>query len=351
MEILAICVLAYFLVSPDKMSLAFSRGALGAGRGAITGRTPKATKDSKPSPRGRAILAGWREGVTAARERREAGRDLWSRGTRFGGRISGGTASLARGINDTIHARRDQTDDPGLDGAASPDAVPSRRGWTMPRLVRRPRTAPTSDASGLVVDQDGNDVASGDCSRCGKPALVDSDTGTAHRICLDCWEKENGHPTEVVPTEDTVTEPQVTAEPDPGPGPTEPATPQSAPAPATRTDPNGVITMPNQTELATLDELSAELKAMENAFTDLTELVARIKKYGANLPDRWSATNWGTKGLDRAITDISEEIASIKLIPLESFATARTEIGKARTLGETADAVQAHGKTEAFRSN
>jgi hypothetical protein len=362
MEILIACALAYLLVSPDKMSLALSRGMFGASRGALTGRTPKTADAAKPSPRGRAMSAGWREGVAAARERREAGRDLWTRGTRFAGHVGGGTASLARGINSTIQARRGQAGDTELDGGTSPDAVPSRRGWTVPHLVRRPRTAATSDASVAVVDEAGNDVT-GTCGRCGKPALVDSTTGATYRICLDCWEKENGDTTEAVPTPlggdtqgsptpgsdntgATVTEPQTK--------PTD-LTPSQPPAinPANPSQPatNGVIVMPNQSELSTVDELANEMKTMENVFADLSEAIAKAKKWGANLPDRWAAANWGTKGLDRAVMDLSEEIAGIKLVPLESFAGARSEIGKARTLGETADAIQARGKTEAFRPN
>lgn len=344
MEIFVLCLLAYFLVSPDKGSLAFSRGVAGAGYGALTGRTPKAAKDSKASPRGRAMLAGWKEGVAAARERREAGRDLWSRGTRVAGRVGGGTGSLVRGINGTIQARRGQTDDtpgtggdaspdaPGLDGSASPDAVPSRRGWTFPRLVRRPRTAPTSDASGLVVDQDGNDV---------KDSATSREPQEPPEAATEPASKDE------IPAQDA--QPTPAPEPTPSADGSEPERPNAIPT--TRTAANGDITMPKQTELSTLDELASELKAMENAFTDLTELVARVKKWGAGLPDRWSATNWGTKGIDRAITDISEEIAGIKLVTLESFANARGEIVKARTLGETADAVQARGQTEAFRSN
>jgi hypothetical protein len=109
--------------------------------------------------------------------------------------------------------------------------------------------------------------------------------------------------------------------------------------------------MPNQSELSTVDELANEIKTMENVFTDLADAIAKAKKWGAGLPDRWEAANWGTKGLDRGVMDLSEEIAGIKLVPLESFAGVRSEITKARALGETADAIQARGKTEAFRPN
>lgn len=334
MEIIALCVLAYLFVSPDKKSLAFSRGLAGAARGGITGRTRKTSKTAKPSPRGRAMLAGWKEGIATARERREAGRDLWSRSTRGAGRLAGGTGSLVRGVRDTVAARNSRDDDSDtavIDGA--PDAVPARRGWIGQRLVRRPRTTPTSDASGLVIDQDGNDVTPGD----GKAAEPETETSP------DTAGKTADPPN----TDATVTEPQITAEPERKP---DDKAPSPSPATTTRTAPNGAITMP-QSELSTVDELANEIKTMENVFTDLSEAIARAKKWGANLPDRWAAANWGTKGLDTAVMDISEEIAGIKLVPLDSFGSVRSEITKARTLGETADAIQARGKTEAFRAS
>lgn len=105
------------------------------------------------------------------------------------------------------------------------------------------------------------------------------------------------------------------------------------------------------TELSTVDELASEVKAMENVFTDLAAAIDRAKKMAENLPVRYSAAPWGTAGLTRALMDLAEEAAGIKLPALESFAAVRDEITQARALGETADAVQAHGKTEAFRSN
>lgn len=132
-------VLGYLFVSPDKRSLAFSRGVTGAARGAITGKSPKnrKTKKRKTSPRRRAMLDGWREGITTARERREAGKDLWSRGTRASGRVYGGGASLVRGIKSTVDARRARHADQDTETTDS---------------------APTDDIASAVVDQDGNTV-------------------------------------------------------------------------------------------------------------------------------------------------------------------------------------------------
>lgn len=400
MEILVACALAYLLVSPDKMSLAFSRGVFGAARGGLTGRTPKTAKAAKPSPRGRAMLAGWREGVTAARERREAGRDLWARGSRVAGRAAGGGASLVRGINDTVRGRSAQTDDAGLDGSASPDAVPSRRGWNVPRLVRKPRTAPTSEASGAVVDEDGNDVkdsatspdaAAGPSKDVPEPTtpradedalelarlreeakrsggILDALRGPLHSTAGDLTgndmtdEEAEDQARKIAEGEgeeaeaarrlikhlDAIRAKRDAANAEIAKREATPNTTPATPAPI-RTAPIGVITMPNQSELSTVDELANEIKTMENVFTDLADAIAKAKKWGANLPDRWEAANWGTKGLDRGVMDLSEEIAGIKLVPLESFAGVRSEITKARTLGETADAIQAHGKTESFR--
>lgn len=296
MEILVLCLLGYLFVSPDPLSLAVTRGTAGAARGAATGRTPSS---KKRKPRGRALLAGWREGITAARTRREAGRDLWSVGSRGAGRVAGGTASIAKGIRDTVQARRNGTD-----------------------------PTPTSDASGLVVDEDGNTVT--------PPAAAPQPVPAAPETAPEAPKAPEATTTPKTP--------ETAPEPAPDPAPTSATTP-------TNTAPNGAIPMSiANTELSNIDDYEKELKAVEAAVGLVTEAMDTVRKWGNNLPERWAAAGWGTAGLDRSVTNIAETVGALKMPALaEAFAAARTEVTKARGLGEAAEAVKARGKTEAFR--
>jgi hypothetical protein len=333
MEIFALFLVLYLVAAPDRLSLALTRGVTGAARGAATGKTPKSRKSS---PRGRAMLAGWREGVTTAQERREAGRDAWSRGSRGAGRVAGGTVSLARGIRNTIAARRARFADASTD--ETPDAAPSRRGWTGPRLVRRPRTAPTSEASGAVVDQDGNDVTP-PADEAAKPQPAKPETAPAAPESTP--EAPEANPAAQTP--ETVLKPA----------------PESAPTGATNPNPhsntttalNGAKPMSiGTTELSNIDEYEKELKAVEAAVGLVAEAMDSVRKWGKNLPERWSAAGWGTAGLDRSVHNIAETIGALKMPAVaEAFSAARGEVTKARDLGEAVDAVKARGKTEAFK--
>jgi hypothetical protein len=345
MEILIACLFAYLVVSPDPISLALSRGTFGAARGAATGKTPKTRKKS---PRARAMGAGWREGVAAARARREAGRDLWTRGSRAGGRVAGGTASLARGIHGLFAARRARSSeqDPGVvDGTPdSPDAVPSSRGWTFPRPVRRPRMKATSDAATAVVDQKGNDVTN--------PPDHLTPGAQAHRR----WsERKNDEHTSTLKTVDDTRSP-ATADttpktPETAPQPA-PEAPTSAPVTPSNTSEIGVIRMPNaNVELTDINALDRYLKALQNVFTDLTAAAERVKKSGKHLQSQYEGVEWGTRGLDRAVSDICEEIAGFKVPSVDAFASGRRAIAEARAVGEAVDTVKARGRTDAFTSN
>lgn len=332
MEILAVLAVMYLVAAPDRVSLAFTRGVSGAARGAATGKTPSTRKARKRSPRGRAMLAGWREGVAAARTRRESGRDLWSRGSRGAGRVAGGSWSIARGIRDAVQARRDRSAGEVDEPTSSGDAAPASRGWAFPRRVRRPRTAPTSDASGLVVDEDGNTVTP-DPQSTPKPAP------TAPETAPDAPKAPEATTTPKTPG--------TALKPAPEPAPSTGATTNTNPAP------NGAIPMSlANTELSNIDDYEKELKAVEAAVGLVTEAMDTVRKWGNNLPERWSAAGWGTAGLDRSVTNIAETVGALKMPALaEAFAVARTEVTKARGLGEAAEAVKARGKTEAFRGN
>jgi hypothetical protein len=350
MEILLAGLLAYLLVSPDRFSLALSRGMFGAARGAATGKTPKTRKKS---PRARAMGTGWREGIAAARARREAGRDLWTRGSRGAGWVAGGTVSLARGIHGSIAARRARSSEEstaGVDDTTpstdSPEAGPSRRGWTIPRPVRRPRSAPTSDASGLVVDQDGNDVTPA-TGKGPQPTPEEPKTGptTADKTPEKTPEETSEEP-KAAPTPET-------PETAPEPAPEAPAgAPDTTPSNPSNTSQIGVIRMSNtNVELTNIDTLDNYLKGLQNTFRDLGEAAERVRKSGQHLSSQWEGANWGTRDLDRAISDICEEIAKFKVPSVDAFASGRRAIATARAVGETVDTVKARGNTDAFTGN
>jgi hypothetical protein len=104
------------------------------------------------------------------------------------------------------------------------------------------------------------------------------------------------------------------------------------------------------TELSNIDDYEKELKAVEAATALVAEAMDSVRKWAANLPERWSAAGWGTAGLDRSVQNIAETVGALKMPAVaETFAAARTEVTKARSLGEAAEAVKARGKTEAFR--
>jgi hypothetical protein len=107
----------------------------------------------------------------------------------------------------------------------------------------------------------------------------------------------------------------------------------------------------NNIELTDIDALDKYLKGLQNVFTDLTVAADRVRKSGKHLASQWEGADWGTRGLDRAVSDICEEIEGFKVPSVDAFASGRREIAKARALGETAESIQARGNTVAFTGN
>ncbi|TCC33850.1 hypothetical protein E0H75_42075 [Kribbella capetownensis] len=151
MTLVVILLVAYLFVAPDKATLTGTRGAAGALR-AVLGMPPRPSRDrskkgsasnSKSNGR-RPLLAGWCEGVTAARQAREEGRDLWSHGSRISGRAAGGTRNLVGGVRTTVRTRRDRrhhssTPTPDTQPVvADPTAEPTRRDEVHERLDQHP---------------------------------------------------------------------------------------------------------------------------------------------------------------------------------------------------------------------
>ena len=152
--------ITYMVVSPDKTSLAASRGFWGAVRGfAKPGRTsskngrPGATKG--PRARFAGLLDGWRDGVRVARQRRANGKDLWSRGTYVAGRVYGGAGSIRAGV------RRLKLD-LGVWRAkrAAKKGGPTVEGFVVdeqPTTSEQPKTSPGGEASDAPAGESAED--------------------------------------------------------------------------------------------------------------------------------------------------------------------------------------------------
>lgn len=318
MEILIAMAIAYLVVAPDRATLTATRGLAGAARASIEAATrphrtlPGERRRSRSSskPRGGvsrpvAILDGWRDGVASARKARDERRDLWSRSSRVGGRVAGGVGSLAGGIRTTVRSRRHGDTSSSNTADAASDHVgiqPARRSWTAANLVRRFR--PT----------------------------------TAHQ-----------HDTPEIPGTPKTPVGSATPEPPSPPAePTGPATDASTTTPTRKANPMALA----GTELSNLDEVASEVKAAEAAMQELGTALVEFKKWAANLPDRWSGTNWGTRGLDAAISDLADVVSALRSPEnvLEQLASVRTEVQKARTVGEAAEAARARGDVSSFRA-
>jgi hypothetical protein len=194
-------------------------------------------------------------------------------------------------------------------------------------LVKRPRRQPTSDQAADLVDQ-GDD--------------------------------------EPAPTVDPEPAPAPATAPDPTPAPEHtPETPEPAPAApeaptgavngttvTATTSPNGVTRMSlATTELSNIEDVKTELETTEAAMEDLITALELVQKWAQNLPDRWEGAKWGTAGLDTAVNNIADVIGSLKMPDvMETFAAAKKEIRKARTVGEAADAAGARGNLDGFRA-
>ena len=414
MTLVAIFLLAYLFVAPDNGTLTATRGAGGAVRAAL--RLPPRTRESggsrssRSSKKGgsRSLLAGWREGVASARKTREDGRDLWSRGSRAGGRVYGGTRNLAGGIRTTVRNRRDRRHQ---GNTPTPDAPPV--------VVADPTVAPAAGDGDQVhadLDERPVDVVNerDDAPSPDGQLLFSSKTDDLGAAIGDSAvpEQKTGELDEGnrVPDEASAAVSQVLEAPpaddryytwkSPVSGQSfvfdrmnldEPtratderaaeltasfyndrhrlATQNGEAAVALAETPTAAPAMGNThhhstwkeatpmaiagTELGNLDEVDGEAKAALNAIEALTEALNEIKGWGGNLPDRWSGTSWSTDGLDAAIVGVAEEAAELKIPEglMERLTQIGAEVQKARAVGEVAAETGAKGDLSGFRSN
>jgi hypothetical protein len=106
------------------------------------------------------------------------------------------------------------------------------------------------------------------------------------------------------------------------------------------------------TELANIDDVEGEARAIADAVESLNATIQELKTWAQALPDRWSGTDWGTRGLDDAIGGTAEAADALRGADalLEQLAAIQSECARARTVGESANEVDATGNLDAFRA-
>ena len=407
-------VISYLGAAPDKYTLAGTRGLAGAvkgfnrargrasgnrkkgGRGRPAGASKAASSSSEApvaSSPWRGALAGWHDGIQAARDRRSKGQDLWSRGTWLAGRIYGGGESMVvgvGGIRPRLAAWRNKrhANAAGAEGDSSAEETQTSDDAEQPRREQPRREQPRRESkrpadadlwAGVIADEadrleawTGRPVGSGLHTQTLPTAnlLV---AGDKYRQAL----QELGEPlpelgvwnliahararlgrTSRLTSDVTVTQ----VEDDPSASAAQPAE-GGAPSEgegAPITTIAGVLlagsTKENNmgmrvTELSNPDEVEAEVVEVEAALEAVVIGLRELSEWATHLPERWAGTEWSTAGLDAAIAGVPEsfQILIQADTALEQFAVVRSEIGKARAAGEQLAEVGATGRVEGFQ--
>jgi len=309
-------IVAYFVVSPDPVSLSLTRGSTGAARKAV-GRRWSARRGGDARRRGttfreaaRQAWADAREAATAAKTRRAAGRDTFSQMKRAG-RAGSAALGAAYGTSGRLSDRVGAGARVGMDH------------WH--------RHAPGSAAAATAVDH-------ADASSTSTPRLVDASTG---------------------PDSMSTTDPTSTAQRLGDVSSTEPTDTTDA------TDTTGSINNTNgttldkegnnamdMTELESLEAVRREARQAMEMSESLTEVVTSIKDWATGLADRWSGTEWGTADLDRAVAGVGDAAGTLTSgEPLsEALVAIEYAVKRAEALGEVATEIGAHGHVDAFRA-
>lgn len=320
-EFLFLLAISYLVVAPDNGTLRVTRGVAGAVRAGMRGRPTaggggagkgkskgKSKGGSAPTTsRRRAMLDGWREGVTKAATARAEGRDSWSRASRTAGRLYGEAETL------TGHARRyvDQRRARKAAGAhrAGADRATDSAGQG-PDVVQ-------GEVIGEVVD----DIAGHTKPSAGEGARTNTDS--AADDVVDLQKSTAG---------------------------TRPAVGETGDAGEVRGDKEmGVATA--ATELESLDAVDGEVSVIAASTEDASQWVTEIKNWAASLPERWAGTDWSTQDLDAAIAGVGEVAAVMTTLEplLEQLAAVRAACAKARSLGEMAAEHGASGDVTKFK--
>jgi hypothetical protein len=339
MEFLMAVILSYLIMSPDKATLALTRGVAGAAKGAASvpwNRTSKKTNDAatreghasknrkknkgrttkkaakkslqskveeqaEPAlswPRMRAAAAGWKTATAAANAKRQARADTFSAVTRAGSAAV--TTVLAGRATDGTFKERIRA------GLAA-----GRMKWTGQEVAS---TTETPDASSSQTSAE--------------PGATSLDT----------------------PGPETKPEKQATAAPEPHD--VRATSPAEIPASAGTTDTRTPGEPMKTTELDSLTAVQSEAQAAQALCEALSEQITQLKMWAAKLPERWSDTNWATAGLNASVESVAAASEQLKDADPISEALGQVNVAceKAKTVAEVADAVGATGDIGAFRA-
>lgn len=392
--------IAYIAVSPDKTSLAASRGFWGAARGfAKPGRTssengrPGASKG--PRARWAGLLDGWRDGVRVARQQRANGKDLWSRGTYVAGRVYGGAGSIRAGVRrlkldlgiwranraarkggptvegfvvDEQPTTEQSRAEPNDEARHAPTDEPAarRQGPQEPMgdgpvYGPQPYTGPDNGFRHHIADPADNDRA-----YCGvdhpAPPFTVLVSLIGHEGCDACCplcrrraaEQANsgrhvvqGEVIAIAPTKDLAADQAAEGAPAEGAG--APSITTIKPAMAGEENTMSI----NTTELESLDAVAAEVERAQQMCAALAETLEATKAWAQGLIDRWSGTNWGTDELDTGVAEAADAVSTLgDTEPLDvALRSISTAVHNARSLAEVADEVGAKGSIDAFRAS
>jgi hypothetical protein len=307
-EFLVMALLAYVVVAPDGVSLAASRGLAGAVRAGVSG-------SSVSRPRGSSTSSSW-----------------WSRLSGGGGpqvvtdapsrsRLGAMAGGWRQGVQDARQARADGRDTWSRASRVAGRAAGGARGAYADARAR-------FGGRGRATDQDGHPVVAGD--------VVDD-----HAVADAAGQQASGF-TDL--TKDPAVANQATA-------------PENAPHGASTTSASaGGIEKENEmkdiTELESLDAVEAETRAASQMCADLDEALTAVKAWSAGLADRWAGTDWGTRDLDAAVSNVAEAAGSLGDAEAlaAGLAQVQASVDKARGLGELAAEVGAQGDVGRFRA-
>lgn len=343
--------IAYVMVAPDWFTLTVRSGAAGAVRGVVrdikagikgdTGSTTKKTTKGKSKKSGGSaaaddepdasnpsgtdtssgpapatgILDGWREGVRAARARREAGKDTWSRSTKVAGFVWGGGESLVVGVRGT----------------------PAKfKAWWEERQAKKAGTDTTEETTEEVSDPPRNTAGPTGPPPphpppSSPPPRQGSGQESSKRDPYEGWDIVDAEIVEDTPNQQTPN----TAQP-------------NYPAIAGK-DTNMAI---NLTELNSPNAVASEISDAMQVAAAATEILATQREWSTGSPERLHATDWGTDEMRQAATALAEQ-GALLVFP-EGYIAAldryKAAVMKAQGFGEIVAEHGAHGNADAFKA-
>lgn len=391
----------WLVVSPDKGSLTASRGFWGAFRGwanpdhavakakAAEARADESKDGKTKAGKGKAhvsraaqgsrwhgMLAGWSAGVIVARQRRAAGRDLWSIGSRFAGRTYGGGESLIVGV------RRLKTDLAawyrGRQYAADGPVVQGTVIDNEPMTETRDGVRVEDLASFERGRQPGSFMSV--CNRC--EARVQAGDDGVHEFlkhpsnefvsvspldlsegrtftCPACGETYDASNYPPPPPHRPGYRPargrndlaaDQAAEGAPAEGAGAPSNTTITTTPAFAGERMNLMTEMSIGELDNIGAVRAEAAAARQLIAMLGESIAAAKAWTDNLSDRWAGADWGTGPLNAAIAMVGEGGQALGTTELLEAGVAAIEkaIEEASSLAEMAAAADANGDVSRF---